>query len=186
MAGGIMLIRRSSAGFLRCGFARRLVDEPLDDIARLGAAVAAVGRGGSPCGSSPPQRTHASGGNEIDADHRADVLKRREQVAIGGDIGADIRRDPPALSARNLPASSSANSASMMLSRPCSSACSASLRSQIQRTGRPSLRAAQRTSRCSTYCQPFVPNDPPTSPQTTRNLLSGILKICAARRLRTR
>src|SRR5207248_2470729 len=76
-------------------FARRIVDQPLDDIGRLGPAGAAIGRGAVGVGHDCQHRDMGRR-NVIDPRQGADIAEGREQIALGGDVGPDVGegRDP--------------------------------------------------------------------------------------------
>ena len=68
---------------------RRVLDQPLDDVDRLGPAGAAIGRGRGRVRERDRQM-RVSRRDVVDADERAETAEGREQVAIGREIGADI------------------------------------------------------------------------------------------------
>ena len=70
-------------------FAGRIVDQPLDDVSRLGPSGAAVGCGAVGVGHHRQHRD-MGGGDVVDADEGPDIAEGREQVALGRDVGADI------------------------------------------------------------------------------------------------
>ena len=74
-------------------FARRVVDQPLDDIGRLGPSGAAIG-GGAVGVRHHRQHRDMRRRDVIDAGQGADIAERREQVALRRDIGADIGQGP--------------------------------------------------------------------------------------------
>ena len=69
--------------------ARRIVDQPLDEIDRLRPSRAAIRRRRVGVGEHAHD-VDVGLGNQIDAQHGADHAERREQVAVGADIGADV------------------------------------------------------------------------------------------------
>ena len=74
-------------------FARRIVDQPLDHISRLGPSGAAIG-----CGAVRVrhyrQHRNVRRPDIVDAGQGPDIAERREQVALRRDIGADIGQCP--------------------------------------------------------------------------------------------
>ena len=76
-------------------FARGIVDETLDHVRRLGAPVAAVGRRRARVGQGA-EHVRMRDRDRVHAGERADVAEGTEQVALRGDVGADVRRRPHA------------------------------------------------------------------------------------------
>jgi hypothetical protein len=76
-------------GAVKAKFARRVVDQSLDDVGRLGAPGAAIRRG-AVCVRHHRIDSDVGGRDVVGADQGADIAKRREQVALRGDIGPDI------------------------------------------------------------------------------------------------
>src|SRR5262249_35698193 len=68
---------------------RRVLDEPLDDVDRLGPAGAAIGRGRGLVREGHRQMRIARG-DIVDADQRAEAAEGREEITIGRKISADI------------------------------------------------------------------------------------------------
>jgi len=62
-------------------FARGVVDQAFDDIGRLGAAGAAIGRGAVGVGHHR-QHFDMRRGNVVDAGQGADIAKGGEQIAL--------------------------------------------------------------------------------------------------------
>ena len=69
--------------------ARRLVDQPLDQVDRLGPAGTSIGRRRVGVGEHA-HHVDVGLGDQVDAKHRADHAEWRQQIAIGADIGADV------------------------------------------------------------------------------------------------
>jgi hypothetical protein len=88
----ILLAQRDAIG---AELARHVLDQPLDDVDRLGPAGAAIRRGRGLVREGHGQMRIARR-NIVDADHRAEAAEGREQIAVGGEIGADIADEPRA------------------------------------------------------------------------------------------
>ncbi len=70
-------------------FARRVVDQPLDDIGRLRPSGAAIRRGAVGVGHDGQHRDMGCR-DVVDAGQGADIAESGEQVALRRDVGADI------------------------------------------------------------------------------------------------
>ena len=179
------MLRRRSSIRSTPQFARRIVDQPLDQIDRLRPAGAAIGRRRVGVGQH---------GDDVDVGGRDSVDARprcrscRTATATAGP-SRHRRRCWPACAAAaptNLSSSSSASSISPTLSRPCSSARITSERSQVHLTGRRACAPPTGSGGARHTASPWCRSRRRRRGTITRILLSGTLKTFCASMLRTR